>query len=278
MLALALAGLLAVGADPGTRRISFEEAKKDPAQRQAWLKAFLAAHKDKGPEGLIKACLYVPEQADAAKAAIQEQYKLDGREFYFEKEYKNVLAPLDAPAQRVTVFYREGVYVASGEKAGILLVGDLFALANEDEVKSVLLDYAGVFARYFEDGVKFGDREVDTAVPAVKNICNSILLKILGQVTQLENVHNGTRKVSDAFKAEAAKQYLATYALYSREIAKQKKIYDDNNENTLQKEIYDSLDFLRSLLQQRLKKVGFDHKLVNKETHEHALEAVVEKK
>jgi hypothetical protein len=68
------------------------------------------------------------------------------------------------------------------------------------------------------------------------------------------------------------KSYLSTYSLYSKAYAKEKKVYDDNNENTLQKEIVDTLEFLRTHLHERFQGMGLEHKAVNKENHEYSLE------
>ena len=54
--------------------------------------------------------------------------------------------------------------------------------------------------------------------------------------------------------------------------AHEKKVYDDNNENTLQKEIVDFMDVCFKTNQKRLEGAGLKHKLVNKETHEYSLE------
>jgi hypothetical protein len=126
--------------------------------------------------------------------------------------------------------------------------------------------------KFAEAGVKFGDREVDTLVPALKQMAFTTLIPALAQNAQLEAILSGKRKVSDAFRDAAVKQYLATYKGYITDLLKQKKIYDDNNENTLQKEIVDTLEFLRTHLHERFQGMGLEHKAVNKENHEYSLE------
>ena len=83
---------------------------------------------------------------------------------------------------------------------------------------------------------------------------------------------NGGRKVSDGFKSELIKQYLATHTVFSRMYAHEKKVFDDNNENTLQKEIVDFLDFIFKEMHLRIGAAGLEHKLVNKENHEYSLD------
>jgi len=230
---------------------TFDEAKADKAKRADYLKAAIGAAPIKnfymlGDEASNKAGL------DAVKA----EYKLDGREVFFNKEIKKVLAPAEAISTRAVVYYREGLDVGAAQKAGILLVGDVFALANEDEAKSVLEDYVGTFVKYAEGGIKIGNAEVDTLVPALKQIAYTSLIKSLAQNAQATAILAGKRKVSDAFKAEALKEYAATYKQFLADLAKQKKIYDDNNENTLQKEIWDSLEMVKAHLDSSLKVEG----------------------
>ena len=88
----------------------------------------------------------------------------------------------------------------------------------------------------------------------------------------MENIFKGTRKVSEAFKSDLIKQYLATHTLFSRDFARERKVYDDNNENTLQKEIVDFLDECFKFDHARFDKVGYKHTVVNKENHEYSLE------
>ena len=209
-----LAALLALALAAGP---SFDEAKADKAKRADYLKDAVAKLPLKG------AYLLGDEAANkAGMDALRAEYKEDGRAVFFNKEIKKVLAPADAPTVRAVVYFREGVDVGAAQKAGILLVGDLFALASEDEAKSVLEDYVATFVKYGESCIKIGDKEVDTLVPALK-------------------------------------EYLTTYRQFIADLAKQKKIYDDNNENTLQKEIWDSLEMVKTHLADTLGKAGLEH-------------------
>jgi hypothetical protein len=246
---------------------SFDDAKKDPAKRADYLKEALA----KLP---VKSWHFMPDeaQAKAGNDAIKADYKTDGRDFFFSREIKKIVAPLDAPALRVAPFYRESFDIGQNAKGGILLVGDVFALASEDEAKSVLEDYVATYVKFAEAGVKFGDREVDTLVPALKQMAFTSLIPALALNAQLEAIASGKRKVSDGFREAAVKQYLATYKAFIVDLLKQKKIYDDNNENTLQKEIWDSLEMVKEQLGASLAKAGLAHKETDAQTHEHVLE------
>jgi len=136
----------------------------------------------------------------------------------------------------------------------------------------VLEDYVATYVKYSEAGVKFGEREVDTLVPALKQMAFTSLIPALAQNAQLEAIATGKRKVSDAFREAATKQYLATYKAFVTDLQKQKKIYDDNNENTLQKEIWDSLEMVKAQLNASLDKAGLVHKEKDPATNEHTLE------
>jgi hypothetical protein len=246
-----LAALLALAVAAGP---TFDEAKADKAKRADYLKDAVAKLPLKG------AWLLGDEaQNKAAMDAVKAEYKADGREVFFTKESKKVLAPIEQPSVRAVAYYREGVDVGAGQKAGLLLVGDLFALANEDEAKSVLEDYIGTFVGYAENGIKIGDKEVDTLVPALKQIAYSSLIKSLAQAVQVQAILTGKRKVSDGFKDAALKEYLNTYRQFIADLGKQKKIYDDNNENTLQKEIWDSLEMVKTHLADTIGKAGLQH-------------------
>lgn len=276
MLQLVLAMFLASLATE-TRAVTFDEAKADASKRQAYVAQLLDGHvfdKEKNPKGQIQAWFYVADekQKEAAEAAIKARYEKDGRGFYFAKEVKAIFAPLESPARRATAWYSESVSAGSGTKSGIVLVGDLFALSNEDEAKSVVEDYALALVKMREEGLKVKDQELDANIPALKLVSNRSLLPLFAQSAQLEAVLKGGRKVSDAFKAEATKQYLATHALFGKMFAHEKKVFDDNNENTLQKEIVDFLDECFKFDHERFGALGYKHTLVNKENHEWSLE------
>lgn len=266
-----LAILLAATAGP-----SFSDAKADPSKRKEWLAGILDAKvhdKAKNPKGVLKAWFYVADEAGrkAAEEAIKAEYKVEGREFYFDREVKAIFAPLESPARRVLPWYRDNVIAGSGAKAGLLLVGDVFA-GTEDEARSAIEDFGLAYVALREDGLKVDDLELDANVPALKNVSNKSLLTLWAQSAQLESAAKGTRKVGDAFKAELQKQYLGTHQVWSKMFAHEKKVYDDNNENTLQKEIVDFLDACDKANTKRLGGAGLKLKMVSKETHEHQLE------
>jgi hypothetical protein len=257
--------------------VTYDQAKADPAKRAAYLEQKLGPlvfDKDKNPKGVLKACFYLPDekQLEAAKEKVKAEYAKDGRAFFFAREFKTMETAVQSPVVKILAFYRNGVAAGSQGKEGILLVGDVFALASEEEANSLFDDYLPTYLRLAEDGIKVKDREVDTFVPALRQMSYTSLIPALAQADQLEKILKGGRKVSDGFKAEAVKSYLSTYSLYSKAYAKEKKVYDDNNENTLQKEIVDTLEFLRTHLHERFQGMGLEHKAVNKENHEYSLE------
>ena len=57
-------------------------------------------------------------------------------------------------------------------------------------------------------------------------------------------------------------------------IKKQQKIYDDNNENGMQKEIVSFLNFMRDVIPKDMKKAGVEHKEVDKNKFEYSLEGI----
>ena len=273
MLQLVLATLLSLE----TRAVTFDEAKADASKRMAYIGAILDKHvfdKDKNPKGDIQAWYYVADkdQRAAAEAAIKARYDKDGRGFYFQKELAGIFAPLDCAVRRATPWYSDQVAAGAGNHTGILLVGDLFTLGGEEEAKSVLEDYVLPLVVMRETGLKVKDLELDANIPALKLVSNKSLLPLFAQANQLEAILKGGRKVSDGFKTELTKQYLATHAVFGKMFAHEKKVYDDNNENTLQKEIVDFLDECFKFGHERFDKLGYQHKLVNKENHEWTLE------
>ncbi|MBI3858356.1 MAG: hypothetical protein HY293_21950 [Planctomycetes bacterium] len=273
MLQLVLATLMAAE----TRAVTFDEAKADASKRMAYVGQMLDKQvfdKDKNPKGVLQAWFYVADekQRAAAEELIKARYAKDGRAFYFQKEVKGIFAPLDSPSRRAMPWYSDNVAAGSGSKSGIMLVGDLFTLAGEDEAKSVIEDYALGLVKMREEGLKVKDLELDANIPALKLVSNKSLLPLYAQGGQLESILKGTRKVSDGFKAELTKEYLATHGLFGRMFAHEKKVYDDNNENTLQKEIVDFLDECFKDGHERFEKLGLKHKLVNKETQEWTFE------
>lgn len=265
MLGTLLAGIVALV--PTLRDISFEEAKKDPAKRKAYVEQVTAPLK-----GEVKGIFYMGDeaQAAAAKAELQLQWKAEGRQFFFEKESKPVLALLENPSLRILPVYREGSIAGSGKKEGVVLVGDLFSLAGPDEVQSCL-DFASTVVKVRESNLKIGEMELDANIPALKLVSHRSLIQVWAQAMQVEQILKGKRKVSDAFRADTLKQYLGTHKLYSVHFAKEKKVYDDNNENTLQKEIVDFLDFISKEMHARFAAGGLEHKVVSKENHEYEL-------
>lgn len=252
MVGMLLAGFLALA--PAMQDVTFEEAKKDPSKRKAYV-AQLSA----GLKADVTGVFYMGDeaQAAAAKEAIQAQYKKDGRAFFFEKEYKPLLAQLESPSLRVLPVYQESAIAGLGKKLGIVLVGDIFTLANEDEARSCVEDYAISVVKIRENNLKVGDMELDANIPALKLVSHRSLIQVWSEMIQVEKILTGKRKVSDAFKADALKQYLGTHKLFSMAFAKEKKVYDDNNENTLQKEIVDFLTECWKADHQRVESLGF---------------------
>jgi hypothetical protein len=263
MLVTLLAGILALS----PKDAAFDEAKKDATKRKAYVEQLTAKLK-----GDVKGIFFMADetQAAAAKTELAALWKVDGRAFFFEKESKPVIALLENPSLRILPVYSENAIAGNGKKSGVILVGDLFSLASEDEVKSCL-DYATTVVAVREGGLKVGDQELDANIPALKLVAHRSLIQVWAQTGQLEAALKGTRKVSDAFKADISKQYLATHKIYSQQFAKERKVYDDNNENTLQKEIVDFLDFIWKDMHKRIEAGGLEHKLVSKETHEYEL-------
>jgi len=273
MLQLVLATLLTLE----TRAVTFDEAKADASKRMAYVGSLLDKHvfdKDKNPKGLIQAWYFVADkdQRAAAEAAIKARYEKDGRAFYFPKEVAGIFAPLDSTVRRASPWYSDMVAAGAGTHSGIVLVGDLFTLGGEEEAKSVVEDYVLGLVQMREAGLKVKDLELDANIPALKLVSNKSLLPLYAQAAQLEGILKGSRKVSDGFKSELIKQYLATHTVFSRMYAHEKKVFDDNNENTLQKEIVDFLDECFKSNLERFDKLGYQHKLVNKENYEYSLE------
>jgi hypothetical protein len=273
MLQLVLATLLAAD----SAGVTFDEAKADASKRHAYVAQLLDKQiydKDKNPNGLIQAWYYVADekQKSEAEAAIKARYVKDGRGFFFDREVKGIFAPLESTARRATPWYSDQVAAGSGSHSGILLVGDLFALGSEEEARSVVEDYALGLVKMREAGLKVKDQELDANIPALKLVSNRSLLPLYAQAAQLEAILKGTRKVSDGFKKNLTEQYLATHSVFGKDFAKEKKVYDDNNENTLQKEIVDFLDECFKFNQERFAGLGYSHKLVNKDTQEYSLE------
>jgi hypothetical protein len=261
-----LAAFLAL-ASAAQAQVTFDQARADASKREAYVQQLFADVK-----GVVKAVVYLPTQEAAAKDAVKAAYKEDGREFYFEREIKGVLAKQEPAPLRVLPYYREDAVAGAQQKTGVLVAGDLFTLASEDEVKSVVDDFAKTVIRIREDGLKTEDRELDANIPALKVIAHTSLIKLWAQSVQLEKIFKGERKVSDPFREAAVREYLATVKAFGVQLLKEKKIYDDNNENTLQKEIIDYLDFVWAFLHKRIEAAGYKHVLKDKAAQDYALE------
>ncbi len=259
-------------------QVSFDEAKKDPSKRPAWLGQHLDkwVTKDKAAKLGISGWHYMADEAQKQKGldALQAAYKKDGRAFFFQRELPTVLAPLESPALRALPFYREDDIAGEAKRQGILLVGNLFDLAGEDEAKSVLEDYAATVIDIRENNLKTEDRELDANIPALKMVSHQSLIRLWAQSVQLRKILKGERKVSDGFMKEVEKQYLGTLKAFVLQLRKEHKIFDDNNENTLQKEIIDYLDFVFDFMKKQLAAAGVVHKPLDKEKipAEYALE------
>lgn len=275
MLEFVLATLLSACAPD--RAVSFEDAKANASKRMAYVAQLLDAQvfdKDKNPNGMIKAWYFVADDKQMAEAqdAIKARYKTDGREFYFNKDIKSILAPLASMARRAIPWYSDNVGAGSGSKSGIVLVGDLFSLQSDAEARSVIEDFVLPLVKLREAGLKVKDDELDANIPALKLVSNKSLLSLFAQAGQLEAILKGTRKVSDAFRKDVTEQYLATLSLYDKMFGHEKKVYDDNNENTLQKEIVDFLDSCYKFNQERFETLGYKQSLVNKEDRVYSFE------
>jgi hypothetical protein len=266
-----LAAIVAVLCAPALAQaqVSFDEARKDESKRLAYLAGHLdkLVTKDKAAKVGISGWYYLPNAEHKQKAtdALKAAYQKDGRQFFFQRELPGLLAPLESPALRVLPYYREDDTAGSQTKAGILLVENLFGLAGEDEVRSLLEDYAGTVIDIRENSLKTEDRELDANIPALKMVSHTSLIRLWGLSIQLEKILKGERKVSDPFKAEIQKQYLATLKAFVLQLRKEHKIFDDNNENTLQKEIIDYLDFVFDFMKKRFAAAGYEHKPLDKE-------------
>jgi hypothetical protein len=265
------------------RAISFDEAKKDESKRLAYLAQHLdpwVYDKQANPKGLVKAWYYTLDTQHlesgchcmkCAQAALLAEYTAEKRQFFFQKELPGILAPLETPATSVLVFTRDGIRVGAKKHASIILVGELFKLQNEDEVKSLLEDYALTYLKTREEGLTVKDRELDSTVPAV-GLVSKLLISHWSQSAELANIQNQTRKVSDGFRKELEKSYADTHGKVSRAYAKERKVYDDNNENTLQKEIVDFLEALWGTYEEQLGAMKLQAKVVNRDNYEYVLE------
>ena len=262
---------LTLPTDSQDKAPTYKEAKADPSKRIAYVKKLvgkLVHDKAKNPKGILQAVFYLPDekQKKAATKLIEAEYKKDGRAFYFRKEIKGHLAKVEKAPYRFATFFRQDLGVGMEEKAGILLVGDIFSSGTEQDVLSAFEDYATIAAKYGENGIIVSGREVDTTLPAIDRISHPLLIPLLSQLTQLEKILGGKRKVSDGYRKTIVAEYLANHQKYSKVVLKEKKIYDSNNENTLQKEIFDGLNVLLKHFDERMKKVGYEHKTVDKKT------------
>jgi len=289
-----VAGLIILGcaATPAlSQSISFDDAKKgDEAKKLAYLDQLLGKlvwDKEKNPAGCVKAWYYMAgtDHKDAgchcgkcAQAALKEEFKRDGRENYFDKEMPALLKAMESPAGRIFPFYRETAPMAQKKNQGIILVGDLFGLQDQEELSSTMEDYLLPYLKHHEQGMAFkdGDNELELnpAIPILRDIAHMSLLNMYSRAGQIEKIAAKARKVSDGFRQAVVKNYLDSLKLYLRQFKKELKIFDDNNENTLQKEIVDFLTFMKDLVFKNLKKAGLEHKEVNKETFEFSLEGI----
>ncbi len=282
--------ILGVAATPAlSQDISFEDAKADAAKRPAFLEQVfgkLVHCKEKNPAGYVKAWYCVTDTAhkdsgchcaQCAREALMEEFKKDSREKFAEKEIKELFDSLACPAQRVRPFFRETSRIGYKKCEGILLVGDVFGLNSANEFKSTMEDYLAPYIKYHEEVLTLKDKddfdmELNPAIPILKDIAHLCLLNLYARTLQIEKIAAKERQVSDEFRKGAIANYLDSHKVYLKMFAKEKKIWDDNNENTLQKEIVDFLEFMQGHIYEKLKKAGFEHKVVNKATFEYTLE------
>lgn len=200
----------------------------------------------------------------------------DGREKSFEKDLPAILKALDSLAGRLTPFYREGAPIGHKMYQGILLVGDLFSLTNEEELRSALEDFLLTYVKDREEGIVFKDGDEKYELiddPVLKEIAHTSLINLHARSVQIEKIAAKTRKVSTEYRQAVVGNYLESYRLFSKHYVKWKEIYDGNIEGLpIVGEIVLFLKYVRCSLHGNLKKVGLEHREVNKETHEYALD------
>ncbi len=277
--------LLGCAASPAwAQAISFDDAKKgDEAKKLAFLDQELGKlvfDKEKNPKGCVKAWYYMANanQKAKAEAAMREDYKKDGREKSCEKEVTALLKSLESPSSRILPFYREEAPIARRKHQGILLVGDVLGLQDESEFRSTLDDYILSYLKSREEGMVFkdGDNEYELNVyaPATTEIAHTSLINLHARSVQIQKIAGKSRNASDNFRRAVVRDYLDSHKLYHHQLRRQQKIFDDNNQNDMQKEIVDFLTFARDMIHKNMKKAGVEHKMVDKDAFEYSLEGI----
>jgi len=283
ILALFLAGSATASAPP----VSSPPRGGDEAEKIARLEGLLGKlvyDKEKNPAGLVKAWYCVPAAGHkgagchcgaCARQALLEEYRNDRREKQFEQELPAILKRLESPAERIVLFYGEKIVIGQKKRQGILLVGDLLGL-GEEEVRSALEDYLPACLKSWEEGMTFKEEEnemdLDAYAPATREIARTSLVNLHARSVQLGKIAGKSRKVSEGYRQAVVRSYLDSLRLFSAQHAREEVIYEKNEENTLQKEIVFCLRLAKKVIQGNLKKAGLEHRVVNKETHEYALD------
>ena len=248
--------------------VTFDQAKKDATRRAAYLDRHLDAIRNQ-----VRGWYLVGDGEDRAKAkvALRTEFRTEEKLYDYKKDTGKILADLDAGRLRVTPFYFKDALFGERENSGVLLIGKLFDLKNEDEALSILADYLPTTVDFRENGLMFDDWELDTYAPALKSMSDVSLIELHSRAAQLEKIFNGARKVSDGFRRAVISRYQATYGEFMKDFAAQQKIWDDNNENSFQLEIVEFLEAYRDHLHERMEKQGYKHKTGNKAKNAYTL-------
>ncbi len=122
---------------------------------------------------------------------------------------------------------------------------------------------------------KDGDDEYELVliIPDLKEVAQTSLINLLARSEQIEKIASRDRMATVEYKQAVVGNYLESYRLFSKQYANWKELYDGGNwQGGLVKEIMDFLVFVKKYIHGKLKKVGLEHREVNRETHEYALD------
>ncbi len=303
LVGLLLLGCATVPVAPGES--AFEKAKRgDEAKRLVFLDQLLGKwiyDKVSNPDGYVKAWYYMPSTTHTgagchcggcSREALKEEYQRDVRkwpcmpnvillEISFEKRFASSLRALESPAGRITPFYRISAPLVTKKYQGILLVGDIFSLTY-DEPSSALEDFIITYIKDCEEGMVFKHGNdvyelYDYAyIPDLKEIAIASLIILHARSIQIQQIASGARKVSVEYRQAVVNDYLRAYRLLSKRYAEVKDILENGN---LSGSVYgplkivvDSIEATRGLIRASLRKVGLEHREVNRDTHEYTLE------